>query len=102
ARHLAKIAIDNESKGKNIIIATAYQETQVEVLRILLEDYKLSPEKISVIRSGQTKAKRWENINRFQDESSTIILLMLQAGGVGLSLHNYKERNKRPRFVLMP
>jgi hypothetical protein len=102
ARHLARIAFEQMQKGKSVIVATAFTETQDAILTYFLEEFKVPAELISKIRGGQSKKSRWENIQRFQDDKAQIMLLMLQAGGVGLSLHNYKPRNKRPRFVLMP
>lgn len=102
AKHLARIALEQMQAGKNVIVATAYKETQEKVLDILLNEYKIHPDLIALVKGGQSKKARWDNINRFQDEKAQIMLLMQQAGGVGLSLHNFKARNKRPRFVLMP
>jgi hypothetical protein len=103
APHLAEMAYNKAYKGgRNVILATAFKETQEAILAILVTEYNIPIDEIAIIRGGQSKKVRWDNVNKFQDEQAKIILVMIQAGGVGLSLHHYVPRNKRPRHIIMP
>lgn len=102
ARHLAKLAVERVKCGNNVILATAFTETQDAIFKYLVNEFGIEDKLISKIRGGQSNKTRSKNVNNFQDETSHIILVMLQAGGVGLSLHQYDGFNKRPRFIIMP
>jgi SNF2 family DNA or RNA helicase len=41
-----------------------------------------------IIKGGQTIEERQKNINDFQANRSKIIVVMIQAGGIGISLHD--------------
>ena len=49
--------------------------------------------------SESSEEERQENVDRFQNNESKVCLAMIQAGGVGLSLHD--ERGIRPRVSLV-
>lgn len=100
--HIAKFTDLRIKEGKNVIVATCFKDTQEAVLNILRNKYGYKDNNISRIYGKQNRKQRWQNINNFQDEKSYIMLAMMQAGGVGLSLHQYNARNKRPRHIIMP
>ena len=54
---------------------------------------------ISVIHGDQKPEERQAEIDRFQNNESTVMLAMIQAGGVGISLHDVKK--ERPRASLL-
>lgn len=96
----AEIAHQKAQEGKNVIVGDTFIQTQDAVYKELISKYGYREDQISLIRGGQTRQSRWDNVNKFQDEKSHIILVMQQAGGTALSLHHYKPRNKRPRFIV--
>jgi hypothetical protein len=100
--HMARI-IDEQVKRKQSVICAFKFKKNLELVKVILQiKYGYTDEFLSEIKGGQSKSTRWENINKFQDDKAWIMLLMLQAGGTGLSLHHHKPRNKRQRFVVMP
>ena len=101
-KHLANLGFLQEKSGSSVIIATKFKATQDHIYNELTEVLGFSPDKVAFINGKQSKKERWANVNKFQDDKATIMLLMMQAGGTGLSLHNYKPRNTRPRDVFMP
>lgn len=52
-----------------------------------------------VVRGGQTMEERQANINAFQENKSRYIIMMIQAGGVGLSLHDTKGGHPRMSII---
>ncbi len=97
---LAQLAKQQAEEGYNTIIAIPYKETFDAVIRILQEELEYN-KPIARICGGQSRGERWDNVNLFQDEKAHISINMIQAGGVALSMHHYKPRNKRPRWVIM-
>jgi len=51
------------------------------------------------IRGGQTIEERQANVNDFQSNKSKLIVVMIQAGGVGISLHDI--HGKHPRLSII-
>lgn len=94
AEMLAEEALRLEAKGFNVIIGFNFIETLEKVQDIIGAD------KVSVIRGGQKPQVRHEEKTKFQDERTHICLLMMKAGGAGLSLHHNKTNN-RPRRCLL-
>jgi hypothetical protein len=54
--------------------------------------------KAALVYGGQTPTERSDALNRFQQNETHVILLMSQAGGTGVSLH---DLNGRPRAALI-
>jgi superfamily II DNA or RNA helicase len=52
-----------------------------------------------VIKGGQSMAERQSCINQFQENKSKYIIVMIQAGGVGLSLHDIKGGHPRMSII---
>ncbi len=100
--HMASMAHELEKGGKNVIIACRYGDTLRVIHQRLVEQHGYDPNKISVIMGGQSSTERQRNIDAFQSDENHIMLLMFQAGGAGLSLHQYKPVNKRPRYAVLP
>lgn len=55
--------------------------------------------RLGTIHGDQTSAERQEHIDAFQDNRAHVMLAMIQAGGVGISLHDVKH--ERPRASLL-
>jgi superfamily II DNA or RNA helicase len=96
---LAKLAIEFEKSGKNVIIGFAFRNTLSATKNDLLA-LGINEKLISEIHGSQTREERQANLDAFQNESAHILLLMQQAGGIGLSAHHY-FKNKRPRQVVL-
>lgn len=54
---------------------------------------------VSTIHGGQSQAERDEEIRKFQDNENHVCLCMIQAGGVGISLHDVKQARMRFAYV---
>lgn len=52
-----------------------------------------------IIRGGQTIEERQKNIDDFQANRSKLIVVMIQAGGVGVSLHDLHGKNPRMSII---
>ena len=54
---------------------------------------------ISVIVGGQSIKEREENLNNFQSNKTRLIVIMIQAGGVGLSCHDVHKTHPRIAII---
>ena len=54
---------------------------------------------ISLVHGGQTSDERAEAVGKFQTNEYRICICMVQAGGVGLSLHDLKGTHPRVSFI---
>lgn len=102
ADDMATLAVELEAKGKNVIIACAFNDTLRVIHARLLKHHGYKESDISIIMGGQGASDRQKNIDAFQTEKSHIMLLMFQAGGAGLSLHQFEGANVRPRHAVLP
>lgn len=104
APYLSEIAFEVVSRmEKQVIIGNNYIDALEATYKRLI-DLGVLAEKISVIKGGQSKKERQDNIRRFQTGKSDYCLFTLRAGGVGLSLHHYIKNEKvcKPRYVIAP
>lgn len=100
---LADLAVDlDRKKGKSVIIACRFNDTLRVIRNILIKRYGYKETQISVVVGGQPAQERQRNIDAFQSDDNHVMLLMFQAGGAGLSLHQYEGCNKRPRHAILP
>lgn len=84
------MAKDLVEAGHNVVIFVNF----VATLEALRERFPQA----GVIRGGQGSTERGEAINRFQHNAEPVLLVMSQAGGTGLSLH---DLHGRPRAALI-
>lgn len=104
AEYLAKSAyecVNSRKRPINAIVAVGFKDTLYIVKELLLTKYKVPEDQISMIFGGQSKKERQHNINRFNSEKSRYMLMMLKAGGTGLSLHHTKNK-KYPSEMFVP
>lgn len=87
---LVEMAKDLLEEGKSVIVFANFNAT-LELLAGYL--------KTDCIIRGQKAEERQKNLDEFQNNSSRIILCNIQAGGVGISLHDTGGSN--PRSVLV-
>lgn len=78
-------------EGKSVVIFVSFRET----MDSLCEKF---PE-ASIIIGGQKEADRDNEIEKFQQDLNRVALVMIQAGGVGVSLHD--THGKHPRVSLI-
>ena len=88
---LAKDVLAEES---SVVIFVNFKDT-LEAIAQRLND--LGP--VSIVEGGQSDTDRDSNIDSFQCNRSKIIICMIQAGGVGINLHD--ELGGHPRVSLI-
>jgi hypothetical protein len=102
ANQMAKRGVEQvREHGKQILIASNFKDTLDLVRRMLIENYKVSPNRISIIVGGQNSQTRQDYIDRFQKGQTDYCILTLKSGGAGLSLHHEQE-TARPRYCILP
>ena len=88
---MVDMAKEAREEGKSVVIFISFRDT--------LAAFELALGDCSIIVGGQKEAVRDENIRRFQANETFFCLSMIQAGGVGLSLHDV--HGGHPRLTLM-
>lgn len=91
---LEELARDALEGDNSVVIFVNFRDTLEALLRRLSGSHE-----ISVIEGSQTGAARDLEVKRFQKDESRICLVMTQAGGTGLSLHDV--RGEHPRVSLI-
>jgi superfamily II DNA or RNA helicase len=89
---IVEMCKDLLDEGRSVIIFICFLETMGLILRGL-------PVEASVIVGGQTKTERDAQIAAFQNDERRVIVSMIQAGGVGISLHDI--RGQYPRHAIL-
>lgn len=84
----ARLHLDN---GKSVIIFVNYLKT----MRLISQELEIR----CCVKGGQKIDERDLHIGRFQSGVENIIILQINAGGVGISLHDLK--GDRPRVTLL-
>jgi len=87
---LASMATDLIAEGNSVVVFTSFRET-LEKLRTKL--------KCDGIYGGQNDAERQKAIADFQADKSRAIIVNVQAGGVGISLHDLHGRYPRVSLI---
>ena len=95
---ILRLAVDTVTSGGSAVIFVNYRDT-LELLRTNLSDYAISS---STIMGGQSAMERKQNIAAFQDDSKHAIVAMIQAGGVGVSLHDMIGNRPRTSIISPP
>lgn len=85
---LAEDALEN---GYSVVIFVNYLDT----MHYLCENLKCE----TVIHGGQTLNERNRAVEEFQSNKSKIIIAILQAGGVGISLHDINGNHPRLSII---
>lgn len=103
ADELADRAFNHVGNKFQVIVGSKYTNTLRAVKIVLTEKYGVAEDDISFIIGGQTKEKRQINVDAFQAGATKYMLLMMKAGGVGISLHHDRpSKHSWPRKVLLP
>lgn len=89
-KDLTNMAKDLEAEGNSVVLFVNFRETATALCEAL---------QCGAIVGGQTAAERQRNIDAFQQDEDTVLVVNIAAGGTGLSLHD--THGKRPRVALL-
>ena len=89
-----ELALDALEEGKSVAIFVSFKAS----LRAIEEQLNKKGTLTVTIEGGQSQQHRDNSIESFQNNSVHVVLIMIQAGGLGLSLH---DLNGRPRESLI-
>jgi superfamily II DNA/RNA helicase len=89
---IVELAKDYEESGNNVVIFCNFNQTIDALVEKLDTD--------CVIRGGQTREERDRQIDLFQREEKHIIICNIEAGGVGISLHDKIGSRQRISLIL--
>jgi hypothetical protein len=94
---LAQLIDDLVAEGRSVAVFLTFRES--------LKALQSTAERINgkgvpcVILGGQSEQERQASVDAFQEDRSRVILCMIQAGGVGLSLHDINGRFPRVSLI---
>jgi hypothetical protein len=91
---LIEEATDNEN---SVVIFVNYRDTLVKLKDLI--NSELDRKDISLIMGQQNIKERDENINKFQSNTNKIMICMIQAGNVGISLHDLHGGHPRISII---
>lgn len=89
-----ELARDAVTDGASVVIFVNFRDTLEALLKRLSGLHG-----ISIVSGSQSGVERDREVKRFQRDESRICLVMTQAGGTGLSLHD--ENGEHPRVSLI-
>jgi superfamily II DNA or RNA helicase len=101
SNYMARYGTEKVAEGKQVLIASNFRVTLDLVKQMLIENYKVRENRISIILGGQNATVRQNYIDRFQRGETDYCILTLKAGGAGLSLH-HERPEARPRHCILP
>ena len=93
---LIEEALDNNINN-SIVIFLNYRDTLEQIKTILNENLKRKD--ISLIIGEQKLKERDKHIEKFQENKNKIMICMVQAGNVGISLHDIHGDNPRISLI---
>jgi len=88
-------------EGSQVIVASNFKGMLRGVWLALTKTFGVDEDRIGYVTGGQTPEKRQRDVDAFQRGDKDYMLLTLQAGGVGISLH-HETANARPRHIILP
>ena len=94
-----ELAKDAMAEGNSVVIFVNFTATMDALIDRMSAILPNGSERWAEIRGGQSEDERQENVDLFQNNEAKVCLAMVQAGGVGLSLHD--EHGKSPRVSLI-
>lgn len=90
-----ELAQDAIAEGRSVAVFVCFRET----LAAIVERLEGSGIKCAQIRGEQTAEERENGIAAFQADTVNCICAMIQAGGVGVSLHDLNGNRARSAFI---
>ena len=88
-------------EGSQVIIASNFKIMLQGVHIALTQTYGVPEDRIGYVTGKQTAEQRQRDVDAFQRGEKDYMLLTIQAGGVGSSLH-HEHDNARPRHIILP
>jgi len=88
-------------EGSQAIVASNFKGMLRGTFMALTENFGIDKDRIGYITGGQTAEARQRDVDAFQRGDKDFMLLTIQAGGVGISLHHETEQAK-PRHIILP
>lgn len=88
---IIEIAREYMEEGNSVVIFTNYRES-LAMLSILMDTD-------CVVQGGQKVEVREKNINDFQEDKERVIIVNIQSGGAGISLHQTGSKNARVALI---
>lgn len=95
---MAELVEDLVEEGRSVVVFLNFRSSMKRLTDLLNDRY--NPSLLTCeIHGDQNAVVRQANIDAFQNNEKFVMLAMIQAGGVGISLHDVK--NERPRVTLI-
>lgn len=91
------LTADFLEEQKSVVIFCSFTETLEALYEAIIK--KIPDSRPIVIQGGQSSEDRDASIQEFQNNQSKVCIAMIQAGGVGISLHDLS--GERPRVSLI-
>jgi len=88
-------------EGSQVIIASNFKNMLRGAWQALTKRYGYDEDRIGFVTGGQTAEQRQRHVDEFQAGKRDVMLLTMQAGGVGISLH-HEQDEARPRHIILP
>jgi superfamily II DNA or RNA helicase len=92
---MVELIEDIRDSGRSAAVFVNFDAT----IKALLERLQQTEATVSIIRGGQSESEREDSISRFQSGESGTIICNMEAGGVGVSLHD--TTGLKPRTALI-
>ena len=92
SKTLADLTISQIEDGRSVVVFSNFHAAKNRIKEMLNKHGILN---ISEVDGNQTPIERQRDVDLFQDNTNHVALVMLEAGGAGLNLHD--ERHERPR-----
>ncbi len=87
------------NEGKSVIIFVNFIETMDTIVQKLNTTNVLSADSVDVVRGGQSGEEREDIVQRFQNDEIRVLVCIIEAGGVGISLHDIRGEHARASLI---
>jgi superfamily II DNA or RNA helicase len=88
--NLIQLAQDYVDQNMAVVLFVNFRETAEKLAQEL---------KCGVVQGGQTGAQRQELVDNFQNDTDQILVVNIEAGGTGLSLHDVNGNRQRVTLI---
>lgn len=95
---LADMVEDSVESGLSVAVFLNFQDS-IATLKEAIQNKFGSEFPVSIIQGGQTAEERQAAIEAFQSDRARVIIANIQAGGVGVSLHDLNGKHARIALI---